>query len=362
MGKTLKEAKWWELRTDGVIQCELCPRHCVFKEEGDVGACGVRMRIGDKLVSLIYGKTSGWAVDPIEKKPLFHFYPGSAAFSIGTVGCNFFCLHCQNWFISQARFKKGNTTPPIPLDELPPKRAVELAKTYNCTSIAYTYNEPLIFAEYVYDTAKLAEKEGIKNVLVTNGYVEEEPLRDLMKVIDAANVDLKGDERFYREVCGVRDGFEVVKRTIKTMKENGIHVEVTCLIIPGYNDKDEFFESVAKWIYDEFGPDAVPLHFTAFYPNYRMTNVPPTPASALLRARKIAMKRVGLHYVYTGNILHTEGETTFCPSCERPVIRRRGFSIVEYKLDENNRCKYCGTRINIVGKYKPESSWLFFYL
>lgn len=358
----IKTAMYWRRLEDGTIECLLCPRHCKFREHGDVGVCGVRMRLGNELKTLVYGKTSGWAIDPVEKKPLFHFFPGHSTFSLGTIGCNFLCRHCQNWFISQARFKRGSLKPPIRLEDLPPEEIVKLARAHNCISISYTYNEPVVFYEYMLDTAKLARKHGIMNIMVTNGYIEEEPLSELAKYIDAANVDLKGDKRFYKEVCRADPGPEVVMRTIEELHRRGVHVEVTCLIIPGWNDTDEFFRSVAKWVYETFGPDAVPLHFTAFYPAYQMQDRDPTPPQTLIRAREIAMKEFGLHYVYTGNIPWLEGEHTYCPECGRVVIRRYGFYIEEWNLDEHNRCKFCGAQIRITGRYSPNRSWVVFHM
>ncbi len=304
-----KEAMWWEQRRDGSIVCKLCPRECILYQDLSPGACGVRVRVGNKLYSAVYGVSSGWALDPIEKKPLFHFYPGSCAFSIGTIGCNLFCLHCQNWFISQARYKRGSLSPPISLDTLTPEEAVKLTKKNRCTSIAYTYNEPIVWYEYMLDTAKLARKNGIKNVMITNGYINDEPLRELVKYIDAANVDLKGDENFYKRLTGTLHAPETILNAVTIMKEAGIHVEITILVIPEWNDSEEFFKWVARWIIDNFGPESIPLHISRFFPNYMLRSLPPTPIRTLEKARQIVL-REGLKYVYVGNIPGHEGEHT----------------------------------------------------
>ena len=357
----LKVAEWWIMREDGSIQCKLCPRECIIRENGFPGACGVRVRLNDKFYLAIYGKTSGWALDPIEKKPLFHFYPGSCAFSIGTIGCNLFCIFCQNWIISQARIKPKTLKFPLRLEDLSPERAVELARKNGCSVIAYTYNEPIVWYEYMLDTAKLAKRNGLKNAMITNGYINEDPIRELAKYIDAANVDLKGDENFYSRLSGAPKAPEAVMRAIEILVESGVHAEITILIIPGWNDKEEFFRRVARWVMDKFGPEKVPVHLSRFYPNYMMRAVPPTPVRIIEKARKILMEE-GLKYVYIGNVPGHPAEHTYCPNCGKPVIKRNGFWITDWKLTDDNRCSYCGYKINIIGKYKQEDSWLRFHM
>ena len=358
---SFKETIWWKQLPDGSIVCTLCPRNCKFEKDGSVGACGVRVRLNNKIYLAIYGKSSGWALDPIEKKPLFHFYPGSCAFSIGTIGCNLFCRFCQNWFISQSRLTPGSLKLPIRMDDLSPENAVALTRRSKCTSIAYTYNEPIVWYEYMVDTAKLARKYGIKNVMVTNGYINEEPLIELAKYMDAANVDLKGDKNFYERLTGTFKAPETIMSTIEIMKERGMHVEVTILVIPGWNDKEELFRFVAKWMLDKFGPEEVPVHISRFYPNYMMRSTSPTPVETLIKARKILMEE-GIKYVYLGNVPGHPGEHTYCPNCGKLVIKREGFLLTKWNLDEHNRCKFCGHQINIRGTYKPEKSWIGFHM
>ncbi|MHA1617111.1 MAG: AmmeMemoRadiSam system radical SAM enzyme [Candidatus Njordarchaeales archaeon] len=355
-----KLAKWWILREDGAIKCELCPRECVISKDGLPGACGVRVRIGGKFYLAVYGKTSGWALDPIEKKPLFHFYPGSCAFSVGSIGCNFFCRFCQNWVISQARIQPKNLRFPLSLEDLPPERIVELAKRNNCSVIAYTYNEPIVWYEYMLDTAKLARQRGLHNAMVTNGYINEDPLKELVEYLDAANVDLKGDKNFYSKLSGAPKAPEAVMRTIEILVENGVHTEITILIIPGWNDKEEFLRRIARWVMDNFGPEKVPVHVTRFYPNYMMRSTPPTPVRTIEKAREIFLSE-GVKYVYVGNIPGHAGEHTYCPNCGRAVIKRDGFLITDWKLTEDNKCIFCGYKINIVGNYKPEDGWMRFH-
>jgi len=355
-----KESYWWRESSEGILICTLCPRECRFERDKTVGACGVRVRLNNKIYLAIYGKTSGWAMDPIEKKPLFHFYPGSCAFSIGTIGCNMFCLHCQNWFISQARISPHTLKYPMQLESLSPEDAVNLAKENNCTSIAYTYNEPIVWYEYMLDTAKLAKKHGLKNVIVSNGYINEEPLSELVKFIDAGNIDLKGDSIFYQRLTGTFKAPETILRTIEILKEHNVHVEITVLVIPGWNDKEEFIKWVARWIMENFGAEEVPLHITRFYPNYMLRSIPPTPIKTLEKARETAI-REGLKYVYTGNVPGHKGEHTYCPQCGKPVIKREGFYITEWNLNDENRCRFCGYRINIRGRLKRERKWFYFY-
>ena len=322
------------------VRCYLCPHRCEISP-GKRGICGVRENRGGMLYTLVYEKVVSWAVDPIEKKPLYHFYPGEDAFSIATVGCNFHCLHCQNYSISQ--FSKGRED--IPGEDISPEEIINLAKQKKTKIIAYTYTEPTIFFEYAYDTCRLAKKEGIKNVFVTNGYIEEEPLRKIAPYMDAANVDLKSiKEEFYRKICGAH--LNPVLETLKLMKELGIWVEVTTLIIPTLNDSKEEQKQIANFI-ATLGEDT-PWHISRFYPAYRLTNIPATPAKTLHQARRIGLE-AGLKYVYVGNVPGDEGENTYCPNCGRIIINRSGYWIGKTKIKQG-KCEYCGFPIEGVWK------------
>ncbi|HIC92907.1 MAG TPA: AmmeMemoRadiSam system radical SAM enzyme [Anaerolineae bacterium] len=335
----MKEAMLYEKLGDNRVRCNLCAHRCVIKE-GKRGVCLVRENRGGTLYSLVYGRAVSQAVDPVEKKPLFNFYPGTTAFSVATVGCNFRCQFCQNWEISQAVREEHL----IMGREVSPEQLVANAKRYGSRSIAYTYTEPTVFFEYTYDTAKLAHEAGIANIYVTNGYMTAEMLEAFHPYLDAANVDLKGDDEFYRQLCGAR--LQPVLDSLKKMKELGIWVEVTTLIIPTYNDDEEGLRRIAEFIAQELGPET-PWHVSRFYPHYRMLNVPPTPIATLDRARQIGLE-AGLRYVYQGNVPGSEGENTFCPGCGRVVIGRFGYRIMEYHI-ENGRCAYCGAQIAGVG-------------
>ena len=276
-----------------------------------------------KIYSLNYAAVSSLAVDPIEKKPLFHFYPGSTSFSLGSVGCNFRCKHCQNWNISQADLEQ------IPTKEFLPEDAVRLAKEYECKSISWTYNEPTLWFEYTLDSAKLAHKEDIKTVYVTNGYLSEESFELIKDHLDAANIDLKGmSQHFYEELCDAR--LQPVLDTIRRMHDAKIHIEITNLMIPGYNDSKEDVKALVKFMADEVGVE-VPLHFTRFYPQYQLTSLPPTQVEILEKAHKIA-KDAGMKYVYMGNIPTADGENTRCPECNQLLIKRDGFYIMDDKF------------------------------
>ncbi len=312
------------------VQCELCPRRCILGP-GQRGECRARENIDGELVSLVYGNPCAVHIDPIEKKPLFHVLPGSSIFSIATAGCNLHCRFCQNWEISQRTPEETDNY------DLPPDRVVAEARQNNCRSIAYTYSEPIIFYEYMYDTSERAHQQGMKNIMVTAGYINEGPLRELCPVIDAANVDLKGDREYYRKVC--RGTLPPVLRTLEVMKELGVWVEITNLIVPTLNDSPEQIKWLVGWIYDHLGAD-VPLHFSRFHPMYKLRNLPPTPVETLKLARKIALDK-GLHFVYTGNVPGLPGENTFCPNCGKKVIGRVGYRILENNL-KNGRCGSCG--------------------
>lgn len=319
------------------VQCNLCNRLCVIPN-GKRGFCRVRENQNGKLYSLVYGKAAGYAVDKIEKKPFFHFWPDSSVFSFSTVGCNFRCLNCQNWDISQPSFIFG--------EDLTPEKILQLTKMYNCNGIAYTYTEPTIFFEYAYDTAKLAKKEKLFNVFVTNGYMTPETINQ-MGDIDASRIDLKSfNDKFYQEVCGGAH-LEPVLKSIKLLHQKG-PIEIINLLIPGKNDSNEEIKAISEWIYSL--DKEIPLHFIAFYPANKMLDVPPTSIETLKRARNIALNE-GLHYVYTGNMPGLNGEWTYCPNCGEISIKRFGFEVIEYNLDEKNKCKNCGHKIPIFGKY-----------
>jgi pyruvate formate lyase activating enzyme len=325
-------ARYWEAGADGKAHCRLCPHHCALAPEA-VGICRVRKNLGGKLFSLNYGEVCSAALDPIEKKPLFHFFPGRMILSLGTLGCNLSCGFCQNWQISQQA---------VPTEALAPPAALALAKTYAANlGIAYTYNEPFIWYEFVLDTAKLVREAGLKNVLVTNGYVEEAPLRELLPYIDAMNVDIKSmQDDFYRKLCGGRAGPSA--RTVEIAHQAGCLVEVTNLIIPGWNDAEEDFRTLTDWLAG-IAPD-IPLHFSRYHPAYKLQE-PATPRETLQRARAVAREK--LHYVYLGNCEEAGGEDTVCPGCQKPLLQRRGFTIVADRR-ERGRCQSCGSSAPIV--------------
>jgi len=332
----MHEAMLYEKLEDKVVKCRLCSHRCRinnFKR----GICRVRENRDGTLYSLVYERVISLAIDPIEKKPLYHFYPGSDALSLATVGCNFTCLHCQNYQISQLPKERGE----IVGEEISAEEIVFQAKLKNCQVIAYTYTEPTIFFEYAYDIARLAKEEGIKNVFITNGYMSEEALRKINPYLDAANVDLKSfSEDFYRRICGAH--LEPVLSSLKLMKELGIWVEITTLIIPKLNDSEQELRKIAEFIVS-LGEET-PWHISRFYPAYKLNEVPATPASTLHRARQIGLE-AGLRYVYTGNVPGDEGENTYCPNCSRVIIRRYGYQIEEFHI-ENGRCNFCQTKID----------------
>ncbi len=286
----MKEAKFYKKLKNRIVQCELCPVNCVIND-GQRGNCHVRKNISGKLYSMVYGRPSAVAIDPIEKKPLFHFLPETRTYSIGTAGCNFNCTFCQNYTLSQYNEEE------IGYKELSPERAVEEAQRNKCKSISYTYNEPTIFWEYVYDIAKIAKRKGLKNIMITNGYINLEPLKKLYPLIDAVNVDMKGNTEFYNKLC--RGDIEIVKRNLIEIKKIGCHIEITNLLIPGYNDTDEEIEDMASWILENLGKDT-PLHLSRFFPLYKMAGLKATPIATLERAKKIALNY--LNKVYIGNI------------------------------------------------------------
>ncbi len=331
----LYPARYWHELSDGRIQCDLCPRDCRL-HEGQRGLCFVRQRSDNRMVLTTYGRSSGFAVDPIEKKPLNHFYPGTSVLSFGTAGCNLSCKFCQNWDISKSR----------EMDKLAsfagPQAIAEAARDSDCTSVAFTYNDPVIFAEYAMDTADACHALGIKTVAVTASYIHAEPRRDFYEKIDAANVDLKAfTEDFYHQQTASR--LEPVKETLTYLvRETNVWTEITTLLIPGLNDSDREIAELSAWVADALGP-AVPLHFSAFHPDYKMTDVPPTSPATLRRARDIAL-REGLLHVYTGNVHDHDGDTTLCPNCGAEVIVRDWYEILDSNL-HRGACGSCGTTI-----------------
>jgi pyruvate formate lyase activating enzyme len=334
----MKEAMLYDKLEDNEVRCVLCAHRCLIKP-GRLGICGVRENRGGTLYSLVYAQAISANVDPIEKKPLYHFLPGTSAFSIATVGCNFRCAFCQNADISQA--SKGGGWGRWG-QELPPEQVVNLAQKYRCASIAYTYTEPTVFFEYAYDTAQIATERGIKNVFVTNGYMTEEALHKIEPYLDAANVDLKGfTDEFYRRTCGAQ--LQPVLDSIRLMHQMGILVEVTTLIVPGHNDGDEELRQIARFLAD-ISLD-LPWHISRFVPHYKMTNVPPTPVETLHRAAEIGYE-TGLRYVYAGNVPGDRYENTYCPNCGEIAIQRFGYH-TQLKLD-GDRCKNCGYQLALV--------------
>jgi len=326
-------ARWWQRLADGRIQCDLCPRDCRL-HEGQRGMCFVRQRLGEEMVLTTYGRSSGFCVDPIEKKPLNHFFPGSSVFSFGTAGCNLACKFCQNWDISKSREMDRL------MDGASPERIAEVALETGCKSVAFTYNDPVIFAEYALDTADACHALGVQTVAVTAGYIHAAPRREFFARMDAANVDLKGfSEDFYFRQTGAH--LAPVLETLEYIRaETACWLEITTLLIPGQNDRTAEIDAMTRWIADRLGPD-VPLHFTAFHPDYKMTDVPATPPATLRRARAIALAN-GLRYVYTGNVHDSVGGTTACPGCAQPLIVRDWYTILRHELDEAGRCPHCG--------------------
>lgn len=319
---------------DNKVQCTICPRNCQLTE-GQKGFCQVRQNIQGNVVLTSYGYNTGLSVDPIEKKPLYHFYPGSKVLSFGTLGCNMGCQFCQNWHISKSK------EDPQKLNFTEPEKIAVLAQKLNCKSVAFTYNDPIIFFEYAIDTAKICHEMDIKTVAVTAGYISPEPRKEFFAHMDAANVDLKGfSEDFYKRNCLAKLG--PVLDTIKYIKqETNCWLELTTLLIEGENDSNEELEKECAWIVENLGTD-VPLHFSAFHPAYKFMDHPSTRLVTLLRAYGIA-KKAGIKYIYTGNTLDIETSTTYCASCSKPIIERDGFSVLENNLEQAN-CKFCGEK------------------
>jgi pyruvate formate lyase activating enzyme len=328
--------KYWHFVENGKIQCDVCPRECKLSE-GQRGLCFVRGRENNQIVLYTYGRSSGYCIDPIEKKPLNHFLPGTPILSFGTAGCNLICQFCQNWDISKSR--EMDTL----ADEASPELIAKVAKRLGCKSVAFTYNDPVIFMEYAIDVAKECHKYGIKTVAVTAGYIKEKAREEFYQYMDAANVDLKAfTEDFYRRICGGH--LKPVLETLEFLKKStSVWFEITTLLIPGENDSSQEIQNECEWILEHLGPD-VPIHFTAFHPDFKMLNKPRTPYSTLLRARKIALE-VGLHYVYVGNVHDEDGESTYCPNCKKKVIGRDWYVLTEYHLTDDGHCRFCNYKI-----------------
>ncbi len=330
----LYEAKWWQ-PTETKLLCTLCPRYCTIGD-GQNGFCFIRKNIGGRLYSLGYGRPTGFAIDPVEKKPLNHFLPGTEILSFGTAGCNLGCKFCQNWTMSKAKLDDGNSLYASPED------VIHLAKKHSVPSIAFTYNDPTIFGEYVIDISKIAREETIKSVMVTAGYIDKQARKEVYQFIDAANVDLKAfSETFYHKLT-----FSHLHNILETLlwlkNETDVWLEITTLLIPGENDSSDELKRMVEWILENLG-DEVPLHFTAFHPDFKLLYKPKTPPETLFAARRTAMQS-GIKYCYTGNVHHKEGQTTFCPSCKTKLIERDWHVVVSNRL-EKNKCRICGAII-----------------
>jgi len=329
----VRRAMYYETTARKRVICRLCPNECVLRE-GERGVCRVRENRDGRLVTLVYGTPCSAHVDPIEKKPLFHFHPGSTSFSIATAGCNMSCRFCQNWEISQQGPEKVRSV------NLPPAAIVRLARERRCTSVAHTYSEPVVFYEYMLDCAREGRRAGIPNVMISNGYINEAPMRKLCASLGAVKIDLKAfTDGFYREICGA--SLAPVLKTLEVVKDEGVWLEIVVLLIPGLNDSAGEVRAMTRWIAEKLGP-RVPLHFSRFFPTYRLRNIPPTPPATLERSRRIA-REAGLEYVYVGNLM-SESRHTRCPACGAELISREGFSARVTGL-KGNHCRNCGHEI-----------------
>ena len=340
----IREAMHYKKLDEDRVECHICPRECKVAPK-ERGYCGVRENYGGEYKTLVYGRACSANVDPIEKKPLSHFLPGSKALSIATAGCNIECKFCQNWEISQFRPEQIRSI------NLPPETLVSEALRRGIESIAFTYSEPVIFYEYMHDTAKLAKEKGVESVMISNGYIKEEPMAELCEHLSAVKIDLKAfTEKFYSEVCSGK--LQPVLDTLKLLKRKGMWFEIVVLIIPTLNDGDDEIGRMCAWVHGELGPD-VPIHFSRFHPTYKIKNLPPTPVSTLVHAREIAMG-AGLNYAYIGNVPTHKGESTYCPKCKKVVVKRVGFGILEVAI-EDGKCRYCGQPIPGIWE-RPESA------
>ena len=339
-------ALFWEKLDDNKVKCVLCPRECQVADV-ERGYCGVRENQGGEYQTLVYGALCSANVDPIEKKPLFHYLPGTTAFSIATAGCNIECKFCQNWQISQFRPEQVDGV------DVPPEQLIKICKARRSPTIAYTYSEPVIFYEYMHDAAALGRRHGIGSVMISNGYIQEKPLRQLCHHLTGVKIDLKAfTERFYVESCAGE--LQPVLETLKILKDVGIWFELVVLVIPTLNDSPDEIRQMSQWVVKHLGPD-VPMHFTRFHPTYRVTNLPRTPVSTLDRCRKIAMDE-GVHYVYAGNVPMHPGENTYCHNCRAELIRRTGFRVAESRIS-GGKCPNCGT--DIPGVWSQEQALAF---
>ena len=329
------QTNYWCALNDGRVQCELCPRFCKL-HDGQRGLCFVRQNLGNQIVMTSYGRSSGFAIDPIEKKPLNHFLPGTPVLSFGTAGCNLACKFCQNWDISKSREMDSL------MSKASPDTIAQAAISHNCSSVAFTYNDPVIFHEFAIDTAQACRSLGVKSVAVSAGYVCEQPRAEFYQWMDAANIDLKAfSERFYHEITGSH--LQPVLETLQYIKkETAVWLEITTLLIPGENDSEAELEALTQWVVENLGPD-VPIHFSAFHPDWKMRDRPHTPLLSLLNARKIALKN-GVHYAYVGNVHDKSADSTYCHSCGQLLIGRDWYTLSEWNLSESGCCRFCGSR------------------
>ena len=336
MDETIVSTRYWHQLEDGQLQCDLCPRHCRL-QEGQRGLCYVRQRLADEVKLVSYGRSSGFCVDPIEKKPLNHFYPGSGVLSFGTAGCNLACKFCQNWDTTKSREMDSMA------DRASPRQLAQAALEMDCRSIAFTYNDPIIFLEYALDVAAACREHDIKTVAVTAGYIDPEPRVEFFKAVDAANVDLKAfTDRFYYKICGAH--LAPVLETLQYIKnETDTWLELTTLLIPGENDSSQELDAMTRWVVEHLGPD-VPMHFTAFHPDWKMRDIERTPVSTLSRAREIARSN-GVRYAYTGNVRDPDGASTWCHNCGELLIERDWHRLGQWGLDNRGSCAACGTNL-----------------
>ena len=341
---SIVKTKYWHLLDDGRVQCDLCPRECKL-HEGQQGLCFVRENLNNELVLTTYGRSSGFCIDPIEKKPLNHFLPGSPVLSFGTAGCNLACKFCQNWDISKSR--EMDTL----ADAASPEAIAEKAAAFQCRSVAFTYNDPIIFHEYAIDVAAACKEKNIKSVAVTAGYVNPEPRAEFYQWMDAANVDLKAfTDHFYHKITGGH--LQPVLETLQYIKQQtDCWLETTTLIIPGENDSEKELTEMCQWVVDNLGSD-VPMHFSAFHPDFKMTTQPPTPATTLTMARDIALK-AGVHYAYVGNVHNRDADSTWCHHCGALLIERDWYELGKWNIDTKGHCQSCNTKVAGIFDAKP---------
>jgi len=346
MNDTIVTTQYWHALDDGRLQCDVCPRHCRL-HDGQRGLCYVRQRLNDEVKLVSYGRSSGFCVDPIEKKPLNHFYPGSAVLSFGTAGCNLACKFCQNWDMSKSR--EMDTL----ADRATPEQLAKVAQEMSCRSVAFTYNDPIIFLEYAVDVAAACREHGIKSVAVTAGYVDPQPRVEFFQAVDAANVDLKAfTDRFYHKICGGH--LAPVLETLEYIKhETDTWLELTTLLIPGENDSEQELHAMTTWVVEKLGPD-VPMHFTAFHPDWKMRDIKSTPVATLTSARNIALAN-GVRYAYTGNVHDPEGSSTWCHQCGELLIERDWYQLGRWGLVEDASCSGCGAKLPGHFETKPDS-------